>query len=132
MFNKWPILARVVRALRIGDYWIILLAISGVVYLWQTQWNTAPASRVEISVDDHVYGTYSLQQARKIHVHGKLGEAVVHIANGKARFVHSPCKRKYCVHHGWLKNAGHVAMCLPNRVVLTLIGETPLFDTLNY
>jgi hypothetical protein len=95
-------------------------------------WQNAPAAKVQISVADKVYATYSLNQAREIHVRGPLGKAVIQIAKGKARFAKSPCNSQYCVHQGWLSKAGQVAICIPNQISLALVGEAKPYDALNY
>jgi hypothetical protein len=79
-----------------------------------------------------VYGTYSLQQNTTLHIHGKIGEAIVEISQGKVRFKQAPCSSQYCVHQGWLSKAGQTAICLPNQLSLELLGAKTNYDTLNY
>jgi hypothetical protein len=103
-----------------------------VLYLFQTLWTNEHATKVQIRLGDKIYATYSLNQQREIHVHGKLGDAVISISQGKARFAKSPCTSQYCVHQGWLTRAGQVAICLPNHISLELVGEAKPYDSLNY
>lgn len=117
---------------RVGDWVLFLLALFVVALLLQTYLDQPKASRVEIQVDGKLHGTYSLDQAKDIHLHSVDGSAVIQIAKGKARFKHASCHRQYCVHQGWLKREGQVAMCLPNRMLLTLVGDQPPYDSLNY
>ncbi|MBZ4201413.1 MAG: NusG domain II-containing protein [Methylotenera sp.] len=120
------------KPLLVGDWLVLLLAILLVYLSFVTFWHTGPAAKVQISVADKVYATYSLNQQREVHVRGPLGEAVVEIAKGRARFAKSPCTSQYCVHQGWLSKAGQVAICIPNQISLTLVGEAKPYDTLNY
>lgn len=103
-----------------------------VFYLFKTLWTTEHAAKVQIRLADKIYGTYSLNQQREIHIHGKLGDAVISISQGKVRFAKSPCHTQYCVHQGWLTRAGQAAICLPNQISLELLGETKPYDSLNY
>ncbi len=120
------------KELLLGD-WLVLLLATLLVYLsFVSFWQNTAAAKVQISVADKVYATYSLTQAREIHVRGPLGEAVIQIAKGKARFAKSPCTSQYCVHQGWLNKAGQVAICIPNQISLELVGEAKPYDTLNY
>lgn len=120
------------KELLLGD-WLVLLLATLLVYLsFVSFWQNTAAAKVQISVADKVYATYSLNQAREIHVRGPLGEAVIQIAKGKARFAKSPCTSQYCVHQGWLNKAGQVAICIPNQISLELVGEAKPYDTLNY
>lgn len=120
------------NALLSGDWLVLLCGALLVIYLFQTLWTNQPAAKVQIRVGDKVYATYSLNQAREVHVHGNLGESVISIANGKVRFAKSPCQTQYCVHQGWLSHTGQATICLPNQVSLELIGERKPYDSLNY
>jgi len=120
------------NSLKIGDGLVILIGLLCVFFLFQTQWQSAPASKVQIRLADNIIGTYSLNQKRDIHVHGPLGESLIRIDHGQARFVRSPCQNQYCVHQRWLKRAGQAAICLPNQVTLELMGEKKMYDSLNY
>ncbi len=121
-----------IKALLIGDWLIILLSLLGIFYLFQTLWSNEHAAKVQIRIGDKIYATYSLNQQREIHVHGKIGDAIISISQGKARFAKSPCNTQYCVHQGWLSHAGQAAICLPNQIALELLGESKPYDSLNY
>lgn len=119
-------------AMRIGDWLILLAGTVAVIVLFQSLWSTTHAAKLQIRIGDHIHATYDLNLTRNVHVHGALGEAVIQIADGKARFAKSPCHNQYCVHQGWLNRSGQAAICLPNQISLELIGEHKPFDTLNY
>jgi hypothetical protein len=129
-FLRYPRL--LTKELLIGDWLIILLSLLGVFYLFQSLWSSEHAAKVQIRIGDKIYATYSLNQQREIHVHGKIGDAVISISQGKARFAKSPCNTQYCVHQGWLTRAGQAAICLPNQISLELLGDTKPYDSLNY
>ncbi|MGZ8982409.1 MAG: NusG domain II-containing protein [Methylotenera sp.] len=125
-------LKRLTKHLLVGDWLIVLVSLLCVFYLFQTLWSSEHAAKVQIRLGDKIYATYSLNQQREIHVHGKLGDAVISIAQGKARFAKSPCHTQYCVHQGWLTHAGQAAICLPNQISLELLGDAKPYDSLNY
>jgi hypothetical protein len=116
----------------LGDMMVLALGVLGVFYLFQILWSAEHATKVQIRLADKIYATYSLNLQREVHVPGKLGDTVINIANGKARFARSPCQGQYCVHQPWLSLAGQVAICLPNQVSLELLGEKKPYDSLNY
>ena len=118
--------------LLVGDKLVIALGLLLVITLFQTLWRNEHAAKVQVRVGDKVYATYSLNQQREVHVKGKLGEAIISIAQGKARFARSPCNSQYCVHQGWLTHAGQAAICLPNQISLELIGQTKPYDSISY
>ena len=117
---------------RIGDWLVAFISLVCVIGLFQTLWRNEHAAKVQIRLGDKIYGTYSLNQQRDIHVLGPMGEAIISIANGHARFAQSPCQNQYCIHQGWLKLAGQAAVCLPNQISLELLGENKPYDSLNY
>lgn len=121
-----------IQNLLIGDWLTVIFSTILVIYLFQTLWSHQHATKVQIRLGDKVYATYSLNQQRSIHVHGPIGDAEIHIAQGKVRFAKSPCHNQYCVHQGWLTHTGQAAICLPNQISLELIGEEKPYDSLNY
>jgi hypothetical protein len=132
MFASFTQIKNSITHLRIGDWLVIAISSVLVVYLFQHLWSHEHAAKVQIRVGDKVHATYDLNLARHVQVTGALGEAVIHIAHGKARFAKSPCHNQYCVHQGWLNHSGQAAICLPNQISLELIGEKKPYDTLNY
>jgi len=133
MAKNWlPYLKNSFAIVRIGDWLVILGSLWGIIYLFQHLWIYEPATMVQLRLGNKVYGTYAINQAREITVAGKLGEALIHIDHGKARFVKAACKNQYCVHQGWLTHAGQAAICLPNQVSLELLGNKKTYDSLNY
>ncbi len=120
------------KELLAGDWLVIFTSTLLIIYLFHTLWTNEHAAKVQIRLGDKIYATYSLDQQREIHIHGKLGNATISIARGKVRFAKSPCNTQYCVHQGWLTRAGQATICLPNQISLELLGETKPYDTLNY
>lgn len=120
------------RHVLVGDWLTVIFSMVLIVFLFQTLWSHQHATKVQIRLGDKIYATYNLNLQREVHVHGPIGDAVIHIAQGKARFAKSPCHNQYCVHQGWLTHTGQVAICLPNQISLELIGEEKPYDSLNY
>jgi hypothetical protein len=116
----------------IGDWLVIAASIVAVLVMFQQFWSFAPASQLKIRQGNLVVGIYDLNQKRELHIKGLLGESIISINNGQARFKQSPCPNQYCVHQGWLSHAGQVAICLPNQVSLQLLGAKNTYDSLNY
>ena len=116
----------------IGDWLVISASIVAVIVMFQQFWSFVPASQLKIRQGNQIVGTYDLNQARELHIKGPLGESIIVINNGQARFKQSPCPNQYCVHQGWLSHAGQVAICLPNQVSLQLLGAKSKYDSLSY
>ncbi len=115
-----------------GDWLVIAVSIIVVMVTFQQFWSFAPASQLKIRQGNLVVGIYDLNQKRELRVKGPIGDSIIVINNGQARFKQSPCPNQYCVHQGWLSHAGQVAICLPNQVSLQLLGAKNTYDSLNY
>jgi hypothetical protein len=73
----------------------------------------------------------SLSDVKKvIEMQGLKGPFVFEIRDGKVRMKDSACPNKLCVKMGWISQEGQVVCCIPNRVVLKIIGEKEIFDAL--
>jgi hypothetical protein len=118
--------------LKWGDYLVTGIGVIAVIALFNTLWLGETASKVQIRAGSQIHSTLSLNQQRTIDVPGPLGITRITIDNGKVRVVSDPGPRQYCVKQGWLKQAGEVAVCLPNQVSVELLGSKRLYDSLNY
>ena len=79
---------------------------------------------VEITVRGESYGFYSLNEDREIPIitEGKESNHLV-IAGGVADMTRADCPDKICVHHMAVSQIGETSVCLPNQVVVTVVGE---------
>jgi hypothetical protein len=118
--------------LKWGDCLVTGIGLIAVITLFNTLWLGETASKVQIRAGSQIYSTLSLNQQRTIDVPGPLGTTRIAINNGKVRVASDPSPRQYCVKQGWLKQAGEVAVCLPNQVSVELLGSKRLYDSLNY
>lgn len=98
-------------------------------FAWQP---SAPGTLLEIYQDNTLYERHSLNEPATLNVPGKLGDSVIEIDQGRARFQSSPCTSKFCVHAGWMQNAGDVIACLPNGVHIQIHGGQGRFDAIAF
>ena len=118
------------RLMRPGDW---LFTVGGLLGLLSTApWQPLQADTVVIRSGGSVFKTLSLQQNQVVEVPGVLGTTVMHISEGRVRIKRDPGPRQLCVVHGWLDRAGQMAICLPNRTSIELIGAAPRADSLSY
>ena len=55
-------------------------------------------------------------------VEGADGFDLVEIDGRRVRIAEADCPDQVCVRTGWITRAGQAAVCLPNRVVVKLVG----------
>lgn len=123
--GRWRGLGRFLRSVRFRPYdAVVYLVALGVVLGFSVLAleQRGVASTVELRSDAGVF-VYALNEEHTIRFNGPLGETVVEISDGAARFTASPCRDKICIAAGDLTEAGQWAACLPNRVFMTVTGE---------
>lgn len=108
--------------LKILDYPAVLLSLSitiaAAVYAYA---GDAGPLHVRIRSAEAVY-VYSLDMDREIPVEGPIGTTWVHIHDGSAAIVESPCPNKLCVQAGELNASGEWSACMPNKVFVQVEG----------
>ncbi len=113
--------------LKPADIIILLLAVALTVWLYTFFWfgNTASgdAEFLTIQIADNPPQRYDLGEDRMIEIEGAMGKSVIEIKQKKARFIHSPCRNKVCIIHGWLSSSGDISACLPNKMSISLHGS---------
>ena len=120
------------RHIKAGDWLTLLLGGTFVVALTLRLWDGDLADKAIIRSGGKIFREVSLSRNQKIEVPGPLGVSIVSIRDRKARIASDPSPRQYCVHQGWLQQAGEIAICLPNQVSVELAGSRKKYDSLNY
>ena len=75
---------------------------------------------------------YPLNENRVIKVSGPLGTTTIIVKNGTAWIENSPCREKICMKMGRIKRPGQQAICVPNRVMIEIIGGQRYIDAVSY
>jgi hypothetical protein len=118
--------------LRPGDWCLAVAASLCVGASFFFFWQGGVGEKAVIRLEGQVFLEVDLRARREIRVPGPLGETRILVDVGRARVASDPGPRQYCVRQGWLKNAGEIAICAPNRVSLAITGKTSPYDSLNY
>ena len=79
---------------------------------------------VVVKVNQKEVARLSLETDQITHVKGPLGLTEVEVKKGQARIGRSPCKNKVCIKSGYIRYADRLAVCIPNRVVVRIVGES--------
>lgn len=101
---------------------IAFLFALNIVLFAQVDFSQRAGSWVVIEVDHKEVRRLPLSENRIVHVTGPIGETEVEIVDGKVRVVKSPCSKKLCIKSGYIQYADRFAACLPNRVVVRILG----------
>lgn len=99
----------------------VILCISAVFLGWHFLKPEEDTAVVEISVDGEVSAEYPLneEEAQVIDIDGTNK---LLIQDGKAEMTWADCPDQICVHHTAISRAGESIICLPNKVVVSIVG----------
>lgn len=103
---------------------VIILSVSGALLLVNQVLFAKPAGKAEVTVDGNVIRTLELTQDTDIVVEGYHGGTNrIVIKDGKVHVSEATCPDKVCVHQGWIEHTGENIVCLPNHLIVRVIGE---------
>lgn len=75
--------------------------------------------KLRITVSGEEYGTYSLEEDQVI----KVGDTnVCEIKDKKVSMISADCPDQLCIHQRTIQLQGETIVCLPNKVVLEIMG----------
>ena len=100
---------------------LLLVAALGMLYLFKFR---NAGNTVKVTVDGKLYGTYSLtKNITEDIITGKSGENLnrLVISDGKAYIEKATCPDGICVGHAPIFRDGESIVCLPQKVVVTVI-----------
>ena len=80
-------------------------------------------SNILITVDGEEYGTYSLLEEQNIVIEQGDAKNVIVIEGGKAYMLDASCPDQLCVDQNEISFDKESIICLPNKVVLTVISD---------
>ena len=98
-----------------------VLLISIVVVL-VTQLTKVEGAYAEVTIDGTVVGKYSLSLDGVYTLND--GTNVLTIKNGEAFMSYSQCPDHTCENTGKIKYVGQTIVCLPNRLTISIVGQT--------
>lgn len=102
--------------------WILIVlvaAVAGFFLVFQFLKPVQGTMEVEISIDGELYGRYNLEEEQKIEIHDTN---LVEISEGTAKMTWAECPDQICVHHKEISRTGESIICLPNKIVVSIIG----------
>ena len=115
-----------------GDWLVLLAGCVLTVWLAGIVWFPGAADTAIIRSGGKIFRELPLSRDTIIEVPGPLGMSRIAIHNRQARIASDPSPRQYCVRQGWLKQAGEIAICLPNQISLEMRGGSKRYDSLSY
>ena len=115
--------------MRKNDLYLVLslLLLAAALHFYLT---TRPASAqisFLIQQDDRIVQTIrhsALTNTGQFSVRTGNGNVHIEIDPAKgARIIESPCPDKLCMHQGYISKSGQTVLCLPEKVLITVVSE---------
>jgi hypothetical protein len=111
--------------IKILDILIIIGALAATAAAFKAAYQSGGKGLAQLLVQtpDGVYA-YDMTKDRVINAKGALGISRIEIADGKARFLESPCRNKTCVQCSPISRQGEWIACLPNKVFIRIEADS--------
>ena len=99
---------------------VVLIGIAAFVFMT----NDKAGAKVRVTVDGNEYGQYSLDEDAEIPIEiDGVTANLLEIKAGKADMTEAVCPDKLCVHQKAISKNHETIVCLPNKVVVEIIGS---------
>ena len=116
---------------KIGKQELILLAailaVAAALFAWNRFRHSEPAVLVEVTVNGKVVEMFNLNEDTDYVIesneHGIPGTNHLIIKDGEAWISEASCPDKVCVYQGKVSHEGEMIVCLPNLVIVRIMGE---------
>lgn len=103
----------------------VLLTIALLIFVIGNYVYGKAGAKVVITIDGEIYGTYSLEEEQTIAIKKKDKTTnILQIKDGQASMITADCPDQLCVHQNAITKEGQTIVCLPNRVVVEIEGDT--------
>lgn len=102
--------------------WILIasiLVIAGIGFLIYTILGKQTAGLVKVTIDGELFGTYSLEKDQEIRIN-ETNHLL--IEDGHADMIEADCPDQICVDHKTISKNKETIVCLPNKVVVEIVG----------
>ncbi|MBQ4650068.1 MAG: NusG domain II-containing protein [Firmicutes bacterium] len=101
----------------------ILIVVFGGLISWWSLAGSIAGEKVLITADGRDYGVYSLAEDQTIDVTIDGHTNHITIKDGTVSMTYSTCKNQVCVNTGAISQTKDAIVCLPNKVVVEIVGS---------
>lgn len=103
---------------------LILLLVSAALALGYHTTRRTPALRAEVTIDGELVQVLDLTKNQEVTIQGAHnGTNHLIVQDGEIWCSQASCPDKVCVHQGKQSRDGEIIVCLPNLMIVQIIGE---------
>ena len=107
--------------LTVGDRILIAVVALAVGSLYWAEYSKEQGARVIIQSEGDAQ-IYDMTEHATRSLRGPKGLSEVEIGSPGVRMRTSSCRLQRCVHRGWVHRRGDMIVCIPNRIIVTILG----------
>ena len=102
----------------------VFLGLAALLLIWRAVYSR-PGNYCEITVSGRLYATCPLSAEQKIPIKNAAGEITntLLVSGGKAKMLDAACPDHLCMHQKAIERDGETIVCLPNYVIVEIIGN---------
>lgn len=108
-----------------------LLAVAVVAFFVINNVISKDGAKVQVLVYGEIFYEYNLDENGEYSIETDMGVNTLVIEDGNAYVSDANCPDKLCVNQGKISKSGQSVICLPHKLVVTIVdeeGETPEVD----
>ena len=113
-----------------GDIIIAFSVIILAVFLFALSYMPADKLTAEIYLDGQLAETISFTETEKPYTLF-VGKCEIEVSKEGVGFIKSDCPDKLCVHQGRISRTGQSIICLPNKIIVEIVGKKPDVDAVS-
>lgn len=102
---------------------LIILLVAGICFIITESISPATDGYVEVRIDGDVFSQYPLNEDKTVMIKTENGNNELQISNKSAKIVWADCPDRICEKHGKISRNGESIICLPHKLVITIISE---------
>ena len=117
-------------------FWLILLGVivaGSALAAWLLLSRVPTGSIAAIYLDGELVERIDLAAVTESYTRTSTGKSgitdVVEVARGKIRVKEADCPDQVCVRQGWISDSTVPVVCLPNQVIVEIVGGEGFADT---
>jgi hypothetical protein len=114
-------------------FFLIVAALAGILYTTRLM-DSGQGNYAVIMVNREEYSRISLEDAEpaEFTVTSPWGYNTVEVGNNRVRIKAASCPDQICVKEGWIGRVNEMAVCIPNRFIIKIIGEETEIDDIAF
>ncbi len=107
-------------------FFLIIIALLIISIVISLKFKGGIAENAELIINDKLIKKINLKENAIHEFDLEDGKLVLRVENRKIGITENTCPEKICMHQGFLQNKGEIIVCVPNKIIIKLLGESEI------